>query len=149
MHITRFAQVALLISGMFISASFATAQVYTWKGQNGSNNYSDVPLNLKPNNSGVVNIRTRTVTQPTIAHAQQEAEPGSLADKQKQLNDAISAENKKVEEQNKKVEEQNRQQKVENCKIARMNRQFAETARIGNREAFIARYDADVAKFCN
>lgn len=146
MHITRVVQAAF-ISGMLISASFATAQVYTWKGQSGSNNYSDVPLNLKPTNSGVVNIRTRTVTQPIPT--QEKAEPGSLADKQKELNDAISAENKKVEEQNKKVDEQNRQQKEENCKIARMNRQFAETARIANREAFIARYDEDVAKFCS
>lgn len=144
MHITRFARL-LLISGMLFSGSVSVAEVYTWKNKSGGNSYSDVPQNLKISQSGTVNIRTRTVTPPPAP----KAEEGSLADKQKDLNNAIAEENKKIEEQNKKVEEENRLQKESNCKIARMNRQFAETARIANRDEFVKRYDADVAKFCN
>ncbi|SUA36654.1 Uncharacterised protein [Neisseria zoodegmatis] len=146
MHITRFARL-LLVSGMLVSGSVSVAEVYTWKNKSGGNSYSDVPQNLKISQSGTVNIRTRTVTPPTPPKT--EAADGSLADKQKDLNDAVAAENKKIEEQNKKIEEENRLQKESNCKIARMNRQFAETARIANRDEFVKRYDADVAKFCN
>lgn len=145
MHITRFAPL-FLISGMLVSGGLS-AKVYTWKNKSGGNSYSDVPQNLKVSESGTVNIHTRTVTPPTAPKA---AESGaSLADKQKELSDAVAEENKKIEERNKKVEEENRLQKEGNCKIARMNRQFAETARIANREEFVKRYDADVAKFCN
>ncbi|KPN73891.1 DUF4124 domain-containing protein [Neisseria dumasiana] len=143
---TRFAPL-VLISGMLFSGSLATAEVYTWKNKSGGNSYSDVPQNLKASQSGTVNIRTHTVIRPAAPKAA-EGE-GTLADKQKELSDAIAEENKKIEERNKKVEEENRLQKEGNCKIARMNRQFAETARIANREEFVKRYDADVAKFCN
>ena len=146
MHITRFAPL-VLISGLLLAGGAAAAEVYTWKNKSGGNSYSDVPQNLKASQSGTVNIRTRTVTMPAAPKAAENS--GSLADKQKELNDAVADENKKIEERNKKVEEENRQQKESNCKIARMNRQFAETARIANREEFVKRYDADVAKFCN
>ncbi len=146
MHITRTVCTAVLAC-LLLPAQFSAAQVYTWKSKNGSTSYSDVPQNLKVSNASTVNVRTRTVTPPPAPQAA-EGE-GSLADKQKQLNDAISQENKKIEEQNKKIEEQNRQQKEDNCKTARLNRQFAETARVANRDEFIKRYDADIGKFCN
>lgn len=145
MHITRLA-CAAVFSCLLLQGQVAAAEVYTWKSKSGSTSYSDVPQNLKVSNASTVNVRTRTVSLPSAPKAEEE---GSLADKQKQLNDAISSENRKIEEQNKKIEEQNRRQKEDNCKTARLNRQFAETARVANRDEFIRRYDADIAKFCN
>lgn len=147
MHITRTVCTALLTC-LLLPAQFSAAQVYTWKNKSGSTSYSDVPQNLKTSNAGTVNIRTRTVTPPPAPKAA-EGDGGSLAEQQKQLNDALAQENKKIEEQNKKIEEQNRQQKEDNCKTARLNRQFAETARVANRDEFVKRYDADIARFCN
>ncbi|MBF0804565.1 MULTISPECIES: DUF4124 domain-containing protein [Neisseria] len=147
MHITRTVYTAALLC--LLPAQFAAAQIYTWKGKNGSTSYSDVPHNLKISNASTINVRTRTVTPPPAAQTAESAGEGSLADQQKQLNDAVSRENKKIEEQNKKIEEQNRLQKEDNCKTARLNRQFAETARVANRDEFIKRYDADIGKFCN
>ena len=44
----------------------------------------------------------------------------------------------------KKIEEQNRQNKLENCKIAKINRQVAESARLANRDSLIKQYQNDV-----
>lgn len=146
MHITRTVCAAVL-SCLLLPAQPAAAEVYTWKTGSGSNSYSDVPRNLKASGAATVNVRTRTVSPPSAPKAEEGA--GSLSEQQKQLNDAISQENRKVEEQNKKIEEQNRRQQEDNCKTARLNRQFAETARVANREEFVKRYDADIARFCN
>ncbi|MDO5074216.1 Uncharacterised protein [Neisseria animaloris] len=147
MHITRLAQFVLLGS-LFAAGTLSAAEVYTWKGKNGSTSYSDVPQNLQPSRAGTVNVRTHTVT-PSVSTQSASTDGDSLADKQKQLNDQIAEENRRVEEQNKKVEEQNRQFKEDNCKTARLNRQFAETARSANRDELMKRYDADVSKYCN
>ena len=148
MHITTFAKLALL-GTIFASAQLSAAEVFTWKNRNGSNTYSDVPRNLKPAHANMVNVRTRSVTPAAPEQPAAPADGNSLADQQKQLSDEIARQNKQVEEQNKKIDEENRQQKEANCKTARMNRQFAESARVANRDALLQRYDADIAQFCN
>ena len=147
MHITPMIKLAL-VGALFASAQLSAAEVFTWKNSNGTTAYSDVPRNLKPAQAGTVNVRTRSVT-PAPAQPAANANGQSLADQQKQLGEQIAQQNKQVEEQNKKIEEENRIQKEANCKTARMNRQFSETARVNNRDELKARYDADIAKFCN
>ena len=39
--------------------------------------------------------------------------------------------------------------KLENCKIAKINRQVAESARLANRDSLIKQYQNDVNKYCN
>ena len=131
----------LLACTLCASAAFAAGDVYTWKGRNGGNSYSDVPRRLQPEHSGIVNIRTHSVSPAAVKPASA-AGTGSLAEQQAKLN-------KQVEEQNKKIEEENRQRQEDNCKAARLNRQFAETARSNNREALIQRYESDVKRYCN
>ncbi|MDO5640194.1 MAG: DUF4124 domain-containing protein [Neisseria sp.] len=149
MHITSLTKLALAAT-MLASAQLPAAEVFTWKNSNGANTYSDVPRNLKPAHANMVNVRTRSVTPAAPAQPAAPADGGnSLADQQKQLSDEIARQNKQVEEQNKKIDEENRLQKEANCKTARMNRQFAESARISNRAALLQRYDNDIAQFCN
>lgn len=125
---------ALLSSAALTGA----AEVYTWKGASG-NSYSDTPNRLQPKRSGVVNIRTHNV-KPAVAASEPVAE---------QPNEQVAEQNKQIEERNKKIEEQNRQNKLENCKIAKINRQVAESARLANRDSLIKQYQNDVNKYCN
>jgi len=138
----------LLACTLCASAAFAAGDVYTWKGRNGGNSYSDVPRRLQPEHSGIVNIRTHSVSPAAVKPASA-AGTGSLAEQQAKLNEKILAQNKQVEEQNKKVEEENRKNKEDNCRIARVNRQFAESARTANRDDLIKHYQSDINKYCN
>ena len=138
-----------LACALCASAALAAGDVYTWKGRNGGNSYSDVPRHLRPEHSGIVNIRTHSVSPAAPKSAASSPDAGSLAEQQARLNDQIAMQNKQVEEQNKKIEEENRQRQEDNCKAARLNRQFAETARSNNRDALIQRYEGDVKRYCN
>ena len=129
------------------SGALAADSVYTWKNGKG-NSYSDTPNRLQLDRSNVMNIRTHSVSPAAVKPASA-AGTGSLAEQQAKLNDQIAMQNKQVEEQNKKIEEENRQRQEDNCKAARLNRQFAETARSNNREALIQRYESDVKRYCN
>ena len=125
-----------LITALLSSAALTgAAEVYTWKGTSG-NSYSDTPHRLQPKRSGVVNIRTHNV-KPAVAPAVAASEP------------VVEQPNEQVAEQNKQIEEQNRQNKLENCKIAKINRQVAESARLANRDSLIKQYQNDVNKYCN
>lgn len=125
-----------LIAALLSSAALTgAAEVYTWKGASG-NSYSDTPNRLQPKRSGVVNIRTHNV-RPAVAPAAAASEP------------VAEQPNEQVAEQNKQIEEQNRQNKLENCKIAKINRQVAESARLANRDSLIKQYQNDVNKYCN
>lgn len=138
----------LAVSGMFLAlAPLSSAEVYTWKGRSGSVVYSDVPNQLKPSRSATVNVRTHNVHLPQAQPATEDGDT-SLAEQQGRLNEKITHSNKQIEEQNKKIEEQNQQMKADNCKTARLNRQFAESAR-AQRDALISRYDADINKYCS
>lgn len=128
---------ALLSSAALTGA----AEVYTWKGASG-NSYSDTPNRLQPKRSDVVNIRTHNV-KPAVTPAVAASEP--VAEPKEQ----VAEQNKQIEERNKKIEEQNRQNKLENCKIAKINRQVAESARLANRDSLIKQYQNDVNKYCN
>lgn len=151
-----------LIAALLVPSTGFSSEVYTWRNQNGHTAYSDVPQRLQPTRSHIMNVRTHTVYQAATS-AQTAASSGSLADQQSQLNkkaaniskkveeqnQKISEANKKIEEQNQKIAEQNQQQKDDNCKAARLNRQYAESARTNNREALKQRYDEDISKYCN
>ena len=138
----------LLLSVLFIGAHAGANEVFSWKNPSGSTSYSDVPRNLQPAQVNRMNVRTHSVTRPP-APAAAAANPESLAEQQQKLGEQIARQNKQIEEQNKRVEEENRRREEENCQAARINRQFAESARVNNRDALIARYDGDIAKFCN
>lgn len=126
-----------LIAALLSSAALTgAAEVYTWKGASG-NSYSDTPNRLQPKRSGVVNIRTHNV-KPAVAPAAAASEPVA-----EQPNEQVAEQNKQIEERNKKIEEQNRQNKLENCKIAKINRQVAESARLANRDSLIKQYQND------
>lgn len=145
MHITSLAKYTFL-SLALASAGLHAQEVYNWKNAKGHNTYSDTPLNLKSNGINTINVRTQTVRAPS---SQAASSPVSLSDQQKQLNDQMAASNKEVEQKNKQIEEDNRKMQEANCKTARMNRAFAESARTANRDALMARYDADIDKFCS
>ena len=140
----------LLTVALSVSASLSAKEVFNWKDSRGVNTYSDVPRNLQPAQSNLMNVNTQTVTQavPPAATPGEQAASGSIAEQQLQLSQQIAAQNKAIEANNKKIEDANRQQKEDNCKAARLNRAAAEGARTENRAAFLARYDADIQKFC-
>jgi signal peptide, YSIRK family len=95
-----------------------------------------------------MNIRTHSV-KAVVKSKSEAADEGTLAEQQAKLNERMLAKNKLIEEQNKKIEEENRKNKEDNCRIARMNQQSAESARVANRDDLIKRYQGDVAKYCN
>lgn len=146
MHITSLTKLSLA-SLLLVSASLYAADVYSWKKPNGTNAYSDAPLNLRTTSMNKVNIRTQTVQAAAPAEQAVSGTDG-LADEQHKLNQKLADRNKQIEKQNQKVAEENKQQQEENCKTARLNRAFAESARTANRDALIGRYDADIAKYC-
>ena len=82
--------------------------------------------------------------QPAVTPAVAASEPVA-----EQPNEQVAEQNKQIEERNKKIEEQNRQNKLENCKIAKINRQVAESARLANRDSLIKQYQNDVNKYRN
>jgi len=128
-------------------ALVADDNVYTWKNGKG-NSYSDTPNRLQLDRSNVMNIRTHSV-KAVVKSKSEAADEGTLAEQQAKLNERMLAKNKLIEEQNKKIEEENRKNKEDNCRIARMNQQSAESARVANRDDLIKRYQGDVAKYCN
>ncbi len=132
---------------LLAAAQLSAAEVYTWRDQKGRTTYSDVPNRLQPARSNLLNVRTHSVSQPV--QPQTAAQPDSIYEQQRQLNDKIAQANQQIDEQNKKIEEANRQTNEDNCNAARLNRQFAETARSANRDALIQRYEADIGKYCN
>ena len=125
----------------------ADDNVYTWKNGKG-NSYSDTPNRLQLDRSNVMNIRTHSV-KAVVKSKSEAADEGTLAEQQAKLNERMLAKNKLIEEQNKKIEEENRKNKEDHCRIARMNQQSAESARVANRDDLIKRYQGDVAKYCN
>lgn len=118
-----------------------TMPIYNWKTPSGSNAYSDTPNNLKIGGSNTINIRTGTITPP---RTDEKKIPTTAAEARQLANELGAAELKRDQEA---AEEQNRQIKADNCKTAQMNRANAEKAL--NKGDLIAKYDADVAKYCN
>ena len=132
-----------------ISAGEGAKEVFNWK-DGGVNTYSDVPRNLQPARSNLMNVNTQTVTAAVTPAAvpSAQAASGSIAEQQLQLSQQIAMQNKATEEKNKQIDAQNRKQQEDNCKAARLNRTIAESARTDSRDALLARYDADIQKFC-
>ncbi|MBQ5429973.1 MAG: DUF4124 domain-containing protein [Neisseriaceae bacterium] len=124
---------------------------FSWK-EGGTTQYSDTPRNHKTEGVGIVNIRTHYVEPLKVQNAAGEVMSDedralSLAQRQAKLNEEIAAENKRMEEENARREEE---RKKSNCNTARMNLQNVQAAnRMENREAAIARYQADVSKYCD
>ncbi|WP_416190595.1 DUF4124 domain-containing protein [Neisseria sp. CCUG12390] len=138
----------LTVALLALSATVSANSVYTWRNANGNPTYSDVPNRLQPARSNTMNVRTQTVYQPAKPVAPEQTE-GSIAEQQNQLNQKITEANKQIEAQNQKIAEENQAMKDDNCKAARLNREYAESARSNNREALKQRYDADIEKYCN
>lgn len=127
---------ALAILALTVSFGASAKEVYSW--QTGSSTaYSDTPRNLQLGSSGALNIRTHTV-KPIEGSVKL---PDSIAELQAHLN-------KRITEENKKVEEQNAKNKAENCQVAKDNRERAATAE-RNKDQLMARFDADIQKYCN
>ena len=134
---------------MFTLASFllippSEAAVFTWK-DGGGNSYSDVPKQLHPDQSQIVNLRTRQ-TRPAAKPAKPTAEKIS-ADMKEQEKD-IAEKNRQIEEEKKKVAEFERQNKVENCRISKMNLKSVGSSNAKNRDDLIRKYNNDVNKYC-
>ena len=124
---------------------------FSWR-ENGVNQYSDTPRNHRTEGVGVVNIRTHSVESLAQQNAageviSEEDRALTLAQRQAKLNEEIANENKRREEENARRAEE---AKKTNCQTARMNLQNVQSAtRMENREAAIARYQADVSKYCD
>ena len=109
---------------MLFSGSLMAEDVYHWNSR--SPTYSDVPRNLVPATSNIVNADLQAMTN------------------QKQME-----ENQAREEANRKVIEDNNAARASNCNVAKINLQHAQTARIQNREQLIQQYQSNVNQFCN
>ena len=141
---------------MLFSGSLMAEDVYHWNGR--SPTYSDVPKNLVPATSDIVNVRTQT-SRPAVAPVgqQQNQLPQvqnnngeiSAADLQAMANQKQMEENQAREEANRKVIEDNKAARASNCNVAKINLQHAQTARIQNREQLIQQYQSNVNQFCN
>ena len=141
---------------MLFSGSLMAEDVYQWHGR--SPTYSDVPRNLVPATSNIVNVRTQT-SRPAVAP------PGQQQNQLPQVqnnNGEISAtelqamaaqkqleENRARDESNRKVQEQNDAIRASNCNAARINLQHAQTARVQNREQLVQQYQINVNQYCN
>ena len=147
-HITKIVKITLL-SVVLASGVVHAQEVFSWKDKSGSTTYSDVPRNLKPADTNIINMRTQKVTPPASSEAPAAASDASLAEQQTDLNSKLAQKNKEIEENNKKIEAENREQKQADCKRAQLNRSLAETARVPNRDELLNRYNQDVANFCN
>ena len=142
---------------MLFSGSLMAEDVYEWKTGRVSN-YSDVPRNLTPATSNIVNVRTQT-SRPAVAPPgqQQNQLPQvqnnngeiSAADLQVMANQKQMEENQAREEANRKVIEDNKAARASNCNVAKINLQHAQTARIQNREQLIQQYQNNVNQYCN
>ena len=132
------------VSGVKIQTISGDGPFY-WQGANGATTYSDTPRNHTGEGVNILNVRTHTSTAMQQQTAGGEIiDPNkkelSLAEKQAQLALEIAEDNKRKEEEMKKS----------NCQMSRMNLQNAQSAnRMENREEAIARYQADVSKYCN
>lgn len=139
----------LVLSALAVSSSLFAADVYTWKTGSG-NSYSDSPRSLKPAYSDLISVHTTQVipVRKQSADTAIASDANSLSEQQRKLNDQIAKRNLETEKRNKEVEQQNQKVAETNCKAARLNRTAAESARTNNREQLLARYDADIARYC-
>ena len=134
---------------MFTLASFllippTEAAVFTWK-DGGGNSYSDVPKQLHPDQSQIVNLRTRQ-TRPAAKPVKPAAEKISTDMKEQEKD--IAEKNRQIEEEKKKVAEFERQNKEENCRISKMNLKSVGSSKAKNRDDLIRKYNNDVNKYC-
>ena len=141
---------------MLFSGSLMAEDVYHWNSR--SPTYSDVPRNLVPATSNIVNVRTQT-SRPAVAPAghQQNQLPqvqnnnGEISATELQAMAAQKQleENRARDESNRKVQEQNDAIRANNCNAARINLQHAQTARVQNREQLVQQYQINVNQYCN
>jgi hypothetical protein len=141
---------------MLFSGSLMAEDVYHWNSR--SPTYSDVPRNLVPATSNIVNVRTQT-SRPAVAPSghQQNQLPqvqnnnGEISATELQAMAAQKQleENRARDESNRKVQEQNDAIRASNCNAARINLQHAQTARVQNREQLVQQYQINVNQYCN
>ncbi len=142
---------------MLFSGSLMAEDVYQWNSGRVST-YSDVPKNLTPATSNIVNVRTQTSRPAAAPPSQQQNQLPqvqnnngeiSAADLQAMANQKQMEENQATEAANRKVQEQNEAARASNCNVAKINLQHAQTARIQNREQLIQQYQSNVNQYCN
>ena len=141
---------------MLFSGSLMAEDVYHWNGR--SPTYSDVPKNLVPATSDIVNVRTQT-SRPAVAPVgQQQNQLPQVQNNNGEISatelQAMAAqkqleENRARDESNRKVQEQNDAIRASNCNAARINLQHAQTARVQNREQLVQQYQINVNQYCN
>lgn len=96
--------VIMLTLASFLPVPPAGAAVFTWK-DGGGNSYSDVPKQLHPDQSQILNLRTRQ-TKPAVKPAQ--ADAGKRTDGAAQENNPDTAEkNRQLEEEKKELPKPN------------------------------------------
>lgn len=127
----------------FLPIQPARAAVFTWK-DGGGNSYSDVPKQLHPDQSQIVNLRTRQ-TKPAV---KPKPAVDKNADNAKENEKDIAEKNGQLEEEKKKVAEFERQTKEENCRISKMNLKAVESSNAKNKDDLIRKYNNAVNKYC-
>ncbi|CFC50688.1 Uncharacterised protein [Neisseria meningitidis] len=137
--------VIMLTLASFLPVPPAGAAVFTWK-DGGGNSYSDVPKQLHPDQSQILNLRTRQ-TNPAVKPAQ--ADAGKRTDGAAQENNPDTAEkNRQLEEEKKRIAETERQNKEENCRISKMNLKAVGNSNAKNKDDLIRKYNNAVNKYC-
>ena len=133
---------------IFTLASFllippAEAAVFTWK-DGGGNSYSDVPKQLHPDQSQILNLRTRQTKPAVKPKPAVDQNAGSAKENEKD----IAEKNGQLEEEKKRIAETERQNKEENCRISKMNLKAVGNSNAKNKDDLIRKYNNDVNKYC-
>lgn len=158
MNMNKKTSLSVLCAVLLLAGGHSLAEdVYNWRSERGVSTYSDVPRNLRQEGSNIVNVRTQT-SRPAAAPAGQQQnqlpqiQEGqgevSAADLRAAANRAAEDEAKKLEEENRKVREQNEAIQASNCNAAKLNLQYAQTARVENRDQLIQQYQNNVNAYC-
>lgn len=149
---------SVLCAALLLGSGHLMAEdVYNWRSERGVNTYSDVPRNLRPQSSNIVNVRTQTSRPAAAPPSQQQNQLPqiqggqgeiSAADLRAAANRVAEEEARKLEEENRKVREQNEATQASNCNVAKLNLQYAQTARVENRDQLVQQYQNNVNAYC-
>ncbi|EMT1151409.1 TPA: DUF4124 domain-containing protein [Neisseria gonorrhoeae] len=127
----------------FLPVPPAGTAVFTWK-DGGGNSYSDVPKQLHPDQSQILNLRTLQ-TKPAV---KPKPAVDTNADSANENEKDIAEKNGQLEEEKKKIAETERQNKEENCRISKMNLKAVGNSNAKNKDDLIRKYNNAVNKYC-
>ncbi|HEZ2935616.1 TPA: DUF4124 domain-containing protein [Neisseria meningitidis] len=135
--------VIMLTLASFLPVPPAGAAVFTWK-DGGGNSYSDVPKQLHPDQSQILNLRTRQTKPAVKPKPTVDQNAGSAKENEKD----IAEKNRQLEEEKKRIAETERQNKEENCRISKMNLKAVGNSNAKNKDDLIRKYNNAVNKYC-